>query len=391
LIGAVVVRFNGDANRLGAAVQSIVESVEVKVAHVVLVDNASTDDPTAVDRLAASLQQVSVIHRVTNGGFATAVNAGVSALHATCEYVLLLNDDAYLESHALAELVGALSKSDPSVISAAPKIYLEGENGLLDSVGMAVNRRGEAKNIGLGQLDLGQFDQPADAFGPCFGVALIRRSAFNRDAVGALLEEYFLYYEDVEWNWRAQRKEFRSVTVPSAVAFHAMSASSRASSEGIADAEVAYAFKHRCIERNLLATGATHLPASDAIRLWTYRWPRLVKGRFTGRFPHASLAAAFDAARRLPAALKRRRQGTSVHTAADPLRFWTPEPILFDPVTYVPQRSWLALETCARLAGHGELASACRLEDKTQALNAAAKLAHPVWAQRAKQFIDALP
>jgi hypothetical protein len=174
-----------------------------------------------------------------------------------------------------------------------------------------------------------------------------------------------------------------------------MSASSRGDGDSLAEAEGAYAFKHRCIERNLLATGATHLPTPDAIRLWAYRWPRLVKGRFTGRFPLASLSAAFDAARRLPGAISRRRaisaslSGQAQHV--DPFRFWTAEPILFDPVTYKPQRTWAALGTAARLAGHSDLAASCRLPDEIQARDAAAKLSNPVWAERVIRFIETLP
>ncbi len=420
MIGAVLLRFNGDRVLLHQAVASIVGSLEsnsnkaVSLGDVVLVDNASTVDPHAVDRITAAFDQrndsgqrvVRVIRRKSNDGFATGVNAGIAALHPACTTVLLLNDDAVLDAKALALLRNALDQAPRSVVSVAPKMYLHGQNGLLDSVGMAVNRFGEAKNIGLGQLDLGQFDGQAagklgayDIFGPCFGAAMFRRSAFAADGVGPLREDYFMYYEDVEWNWRAQRMGLRSLAIPSAHVWHHMSASSRvdvvdnsAATVSTVDMERSYGNKHRCIERNLLGTGGSLLGRRDALHLWTYRWPRLVKAGLTGRFPRASSLAAMDAIRALPTTIARRRHiaQVSTTTADQPLTYWPSEPIFFDPVTYQPECSWNALTTSARRAGYSHLAEACTIQDIPAALMAASSLPDPVHAERAMAYLSRL-
>jgi GT2 family glycosyltransferase len=388
MIGAVLLRYNGDPTSLEAAVASVVSSVgagsEAVVGDVVLVDNASTFDPGAVDRVAAKFKEIAAdglplvrsLYRSGNDGFATGVNAGIASLRATCETVLLLNDDAYLDPSALGIMLETLNRAAAEVISVAPKMLIEGEDGLIDSVGMAANRKGEAKNLGLGQLDLGQFDHDHEVFGPCFGAALIRRSAFAPDVIGPLREDYFMYYEDVEWNWRAQRLGWRSVAVPKAHVWHRMSASSRADDTTLRQAERSYERKHRCIERNLLATGVELLPAGDAIRMWTHRWPRLVKGGVTGRFPKASLLASIEALFRLPRTLIRRKRLAAKATgdAQSPLAFWTPEPIMFDPVTYAPQRSWQGLATAARLAGYDNLSTASVGQDRHEVLRAAQDL-----------------
>jgi GT2 family glycosyltransferase len=412
VIGAVLLRFNGDPLLLEHAVASLIEShvdtnSEFRLDDVLLVDNASTIDPGAVDRVAATMNEragdgrelVRTLHRRNNDGFATGVNEGIASLRATCDMVLLLNDDARVGPGAIHEMAKALRAADPSVLSVAPKMLMVGEHGLIDSVGMAVNRVGEAKNIGLGQVDLGQFDQQRDIFGACFGAALFRRHAFDRSVVGSLREDYFMYYEDVEWNWRAQRLGYRCVAVPTAVVWHQMSASSRSSGQtggvalqvDIAEAERSYERKHRCIERNLLMTGTELLPARDAIRLWTYRWPRLVKGGVTGRFPRASILAAFDAVRRVPRTLQRRRE-IAASTATDAsavFAFWTAEPIFFDPVTYAPQRSWNALAVAARLGGHEELSLACSAHDLAQSASAASRLP-PHYASRVTSYLAEL-
>jgi GT2 family glycosyltransferase len=325
-----------------------------------------------------------------NYGFSGGVNRGIAALAPECEYVLLLNDDAWLDGAALPEMYRALSTASQDVVSVAPKIVLATHDvtqaggvpggvrgavpgGVIDAVGMAVNRRGEAKNVGLGQPDLGQFDEPKSIFGPCFAAALFRRSAFDSAAVGPLPESYFLYYEDVAWNWRAQLLGRGSLSAPGAVAFHHMSGSSRADEFGLRASESAYANKHRYIERNLMVTATLHLPTADVRRLWTQRFPGLVKSSAIGRFPQASRAAVGGALRALPRALAARR---ALHRhgiddrAEAALRFWDDEPIHFDPVTYQPTFSWAALRAAARGAGLTALAAACEHECESEARTA---------------------
>lgn len=338
----IVLRFNGDPTQLNACVQSVVsdsKSSGLRV-HILLVDNASTVTPDAVPQCAAQHgDAVSTLILERNHGFAGGVNRGIA--HTRSEFVMLLNDDATLQPGALRSAVDTLTSAPPDVVAVAPKMLLASDPFILDGVGIAVNGRGEAFNRGLGQPDLGQYDQSEECLGPCFGAALVRRSAFAPDMVGLLDESYFLYYEDVEWSWRATVMGWRTVTAPNAVVRHNMSSSSRADS---------YAFKHRFIERNLLASVARCFEFRRAVAIWARRWPALAKGRITGEFPRASGGAAFDAARRLPATLiarrriQRRRQCNDDHVIA----FSLGEHTFFDPVRYLPQRSMEALATAAQ-------------------------------------------
>jgi GT2 family glycosyltransferase len=403
VIGVVILRFNGAKAELQRAVQSLMSSsVSGQIVDVLLLDNCSPNHREIVDEVAAQYgAPVRSSHLPRNFGFSGGVNRGITMLDPRCDFVMLLNDDAWVEPSAIERLVQALQNASPSVISSVPKILLGswGPHGaalmdtsvpLLESVGVCVNEKGEAKNVGLGQPDLGQFDQPAPSLGPSFGVAMFRRSAFALNSVGPLNESYFLYYEDVEWNWRAWRLGFQSVTVPTARAHHMMSASSRADHQGTDDQDPdnqgsdnqdadhlrtkqqdqAYSSKHRYIERNLLLTATTHLPAHAAWKLWLTRWPRLIKGRVTGRFPKASLTAACESAVRLPSAIRTRRSisGRSSDVALDAVFvFWKPEQIFFDPVTYKPEYSWEALRVAAQAAGLITLAEAANARNESLA------------------------
>jgi GT2 family glycosyltransferase len=366
-IGGVFLRFNGSAMQLERAVRSLLSDPTdaSNLSEIVLVDNASTVDPDAVERVAKVIDdpRIRILRNRRNLGFAGGVNAGIRLLSSQARHVLLMNDDAHLAAGALTHLRDALASASKTTFAMAPLLYLEDHPGIIESIGMSVNRRSEARNTGLGQFDIGQFSHPARTLGPSFAAGLFRRSAFEVDEVGPLAEEYFLYYEDVEWNWRANLLGYTALTCPKATGTHAVSSSSRTDRavrtdyvietiEAIEAIEASYAFKHRFIEANLLATAARCLDPSNAIHVWAHRWPRLVKGRVTGRFPQATFGAAVDSFRRLPQTLRARRaiQRRRVVTDEQIFALEARLPILFDPVTYEPNFSWSSLARTALAA-----------------------------------------
>lgn len=351
-IGAVFLRFNGSAMQLERAVRSLLSDPTdaANLSEIVLVDNASTVDPDAVERVTKAIDdpRIRILHNSRNLGFAGGVNAGIRLLSPQARHVLLMNDDAHLALGSLTHLRDTLASASESTFAVAPLLYLEDHPGIIESIGMSVNRRSEARNTGLGQFDIGQFSHPERTLGPSFAAGLFRRSAFQVDQVGPLAEEYFLYYEDVEWNWRANLLGYTALTCPTATGTHAVSSSSRTDRA----VEASYAFKHRFIEANLLATAARCLDPSNAIQVWAHRWPRLVKGRVTGRFPQATFGAALDSFRRLPKTLRARRaiQRRRVVTDEQIFALEARLPILFDPVTYEPNFSWSSLARTALAA-----------------------------------------
>ena len=373
----IVLRYNGDPAPLAKCVESVVTDASDSDLHVdiLLVDNGSTSVPNAVRECAALHDNtVSTLMLEHNHGFAGGVNRGIA--HSGGEFVFLLNDDATLDPGALRSSVDTLRSAPSDVVAVATKMVLASDPFILDGVGIAVNGRGEAFNRGLGQPDIGQYDQSEECLGPCFGAALVRRTAFATDMVGLLDESYFLYYEDVEWSWRATLMGWRTITAPQAVVRHHMSSSSRADS---------YAFKHRFIERNLLASVARCFGFRRAVVIWARRWPALVKGRITGEFPKASGGAAFDAARRLPFTLMARRRIQRRRRTSDDhiIAFSLGERTFFDPVSYLPQRSMTALAVAAQRRVDKRTDDSTDDSQRWRALAIAAAGVHTADAQRA--------
>jgi len=182
-----------------------------------VVDNGSTDGTS--EWLSATWPQVDVLALPVNVGVTAALNAGLRA--ASAEFIALLNNDIELDPDFLAELLAALG-AHPEAGSAAPKLLAFHDRGIIDGAGDTFHWAGAGWRRGHGERDIGQYEQSQPIFGACGGATVYRRTAL--DAVGLLDEDFFAFYEDVDWSFRAQLAGFGCRYVPSAVAYHVGSA-----------------------------------------------------------------------------------------------------------------------------------------------------------------------
>jgi GT2 family glycosyltransferase len=187
---------------------------------VILVDNGSRDG--SLEYVQREFPQVRVIANETNLGFAKANNQALVASRS--EFVATLNNDAWADPKWLGELVRAM-EAHPQVGMCASKMLLADQAEIVDSAGIAVDRVGIAWGLDGGASDDGLPCAPVPAFSPCAGAALYRRAML--DEIGLFDEDFFAYLEDVDLAWRAQWAGWQCLIVPSAVVYHAHSATSR--------------------------------------------------------------------------------------------------------------------------------------------------------------------
>jgi hypothetical protein len=83
---------------------------------------------------------------------------------------------------------------------------------------------GSNHDIGFGRADGPEFDKPAWIFGPSGGAGMYSREML-RD-LGGFDEDFFMYYEDVDFSFRAQLKGYKCIYVPTALIYHAEGGSS---------------------------------------------------------------------------------------------------------------------------------------------------------------------
>ncbi|MDP5238443.1 glycosyltransferase family 2 protein [Uliginosibacterium sp. 31-16] len=183
---------------------------------VLVVDN----DPDCAEPLPiwSGASAFMVLRMEANLGFAAANNHGLG-LCADCDYVALINPDAFLAADWLERMLDAANRY-PGAGSFASQLVQDGDPSRLDGLGDAFHFSGAAWRTGHGELVREAGEE--EIFSPCAAAALYRRQAVLD--VGGFDERFFCYMEDVDLGFRLRLAGWASVLIPSAVANHVGSA-----------------------------------------------------------------------------------------------------------------------------------------------------------------------
>ena len=222
-VSAIILGFN-DRQWLERCLSSLIAQTYTPL-EIIVVDNASTE-PFA-PWLKEQYPQVKTISLNAPLSFAAANNRGVAA--AQGEYYLLLNQDTFLEPDAVAQMV-AVIEGGAGCVCVAPKLHFSWAPAFLNGVGNRIQLDDYGTDNAIGQLDLGQYDHWEDLPSACFAAALISREGWQ--AVGRMDECFPMYYEDVEWGYRARLLGYTVKLAPKAVVYHAFGASAPAQGTG---------------------------------------------------------------------------------------------------------------------------------------------------------------
>lgn len=274
---------------------------------IVVVDNASTDGS---DRLIQEkFPQLRLIQSGANVGWGVACNTGMRA--AQSEYIVLMNNDAYLEKNCIEELVKAVNLS-PRYGSAASRILLWDEPEKTEVCGLVIYPDGSSCGRGrLGPAD--RYMQTEEVFCANDCCNLYRRSMI--DEIGDYDPDFFIYCDETDMGWRHQMAGWQCIYTPYAVAYHAHSQSAGSYS----------AFKAYHVERNRIFICFKYFPMPMLMMSFLYSAGRYFsmwriaafekKGALAHYQKHSSLGsglsillkAHYDAFRKLPVMWKRRK------------------------------------------------------------------------------------
>ncbi len=182
---------------------------------IIVVDNGSHDG--ALEWLESAYPTVRRLQIDQPSPLAHGLNAG-AALASPGSYLLLLNPDLRLEPDAVAQMV-RVAHSDPLCAAVAAKLRLSWAPAFLNGIGNQVRSFSFGTDNAIGHLDLGQFDDWCELPSACFAAALLTPDAWQ--AVGPVDESFAMYYEDVEWCYRARLLGYKVLAAPKAVVDHA--------------------------------------------------------------------------------------------------------------------------------------------------------------------------
>lgn len=276
-----IINFNGKKNTL-----ECLESLKKLITKnfkltIIVVDNASEEKFSLENRFVSETTDV-VIRSDKNLGFSGGQNLGIKyALSKGADYVLILNNDTYVDKNFIEELL-KVAEQENKIGILSPKIYFAPEfeyhkNRYLKSeLGRVFWYAGGdmdwgnviGHNRGVDEVDKGQFDKIEEtslATGCCM---LLKKEVF--DIVGVFDDKYFLYYEDADLNIRAKNKGFKIMYVPKSIIWHKNAGSAGGSGSKLQD---------YYISRNRLIFGMRFAPIRARLSLLRESLKILMNGR----------------------------------------------------------------------------------------------------------------
>jgi GT2 family glycosyltransferase len=196
---------------------------------VIVVDNGSKDGSGLA--LQQKFTQIKYIQAPTNLGFAGGNNKGFEyAIAYGYQYALMLNNDTFVEPNFLALLVSYLD-SHPTVGAIQPKIFFNnnrqkiwnGGSYFLSWLGWTYSKN-YMRSAGPAQNKFAEVDWIT-------GCALLVRTSIVQK-IGALNDNFFIYYEDVDFSFRIRQAGYKLMFHPQSVIYHIAGMANKAKVKG---------------------------------------------------------------------------------------------------------------------------------------------------------------
>ena len=266
-------------------------------------DLAHVPDP---DRHALTL-----IEAPDNLGFAGGVNLGLAALAALPELdrFWVLNPDSVVPPQTAAAFARQPAGADGFSLMGGRVLYLDNPEMIQIDGGTIARRTGITGNLGLYAAHAET--PPADPAAMDFitGASMVASRAFY-ERTGPMREDYFLYYEEVDWAMR--RGDLPLAYCAQALVYHHGGSAIGSATHNRPASPFALYFKHRARMMFLRRFLPASVPGAHA-------WSLAKAAQFTlkgfGREAAALLAGAFG--RPPPAAVRARLSATALHNIFD--------------------------------------------------------------------------
>lgn len=248
-VDVIIVNWNAGP-QLRECADSVLRHGYGRVGEIVVVDNGSVDGS---DLDVDGLPGVTLLRAGENLGFGRACNLGAS--RGTCEFVLFLNPDARLLPDSLVPAIEFMQREENERVGICG-IQLVGEDGQVarncarfpTTAGLIGRAAGLDRLVPAAAHFMRDWDHAStrrvdQVMGAFF---LVRRTVF--DSLQGFDERFFVYFEDVDFSYRAMQLGWSSVYFAGARAFHAGGGTSaRVKAHRLfysLRSRILYAFKH---------------------------------------------------------------------------------------------------------------------------------------------------
>ncbi len=204
------------------------EDLEYPNFEVVVVDNASTDD--SVNEIKEKYPGITLLESDYNLGYAGGNNIGLCyALEDNADYVWLLNNDTVVHKDALRSLIDKMREKPSAGICGSRLIYYH-DRETLQALGGGIYNKwlGTTEHIGANKPASNDYDEHRieQQLDYIVGASMLVSRQFLEE-VGLLSEDYFLYYEELDWAMRG-REKFKLGFAGNSIVYHKEGASIKA-------------------------------------------------------------------------------------------------------------------------------------------------------------------
>ena len=177
---------------------------------VFIVNNGSKEDLSA----AVGPIETRFIDQAENLGWSSGNNAAIKvALEERYDPIIMLNMDTLLDRHWLKELLAeADRRPDTQIIQSKILLY---DSRRINSAGNRIHFLGYGFCHGYGREEA----PPLPVLEFASGAAMLVKSDVFRK-IGLFRENYFIYYDDLEFGWRARVAGFRIGFAEKSICFH---------------------------------------------------------------------------------------------------------------------------------------------------------------------------
>lgn len=218
----IIVNWNGAKDTI-ECLDSLQEVLFPKRFWTLVVDNGSTDD--SVLKIRDAHPEIPIYESKTNLGFSGGNNLGIQwALQKKADWILLLNNDTLVSPDFLQAFLKA-SETKPQAKILGAKIYRYDDPKRIDHLGGFWNPKiAEFESLAQNILDDGTCFEEMEKVDYVCGAALFaHKSVF--ETIGLLEPNFFLFWEETDFCFRARRKGLEVWTAPKAKLWHKVSAS----------------------------------------------------------------------------------------------------------------------------------------------------------------------
>ncbi len=211
LVSIIIVNYNG-CDHLKENLDSLF-NLEYKNFEVIFVDNNSQDN--SVKYVKENYNKLKIYVLDKNHGFSQGNNIAMAKTKG--KYIILLNPDTCVEKNWLSEMVKVAQSSHKAGIVGCKQIDFENRN-ILGFCGSTSDKFGNVSEFGDREKEKGHFNIQTKAFFITGACLLFKRELYEK--MQLFDPTYFMYYEDVDFCWRAWIYGYDVIYSPKPIIYH---------------------------------------------------------------------------------------------------------------------------------------------------------------------------